>query len=247
MDLRRYPDLLDRLAGEYALGTLRGGARRRMRSYAERDPVVRIALERWQRRLDAMAELARPVTPPPSVWAAIARRLRSETTQAVPQQSSGRSATFWRRWALAASACAVVAVALVVPPVRHLLEPGVPVAQQEAATSAGPLQVAVLNDTQGHATLLVTWNAQRGTVAMHSLVAVETPAGKAMELWGLPAQGHPVSLGLLPAGVAGTLATRHDPHAYAQLAVSLEPPGGSPNPAGPSGPVLFVGKLVPAT
>ncbi|MGH8777629.1 anti-sigma factor [Paraburkholderia sp.] len=247
MDLRRYPDLLDRLAGEYALGTLRGGARRRLRSYAERDPVVRIALERWQRRLDAMAELAQPVAPPPSVWTAIAHRLRSETTQAAPVRPAGRSATFWRAWAVAASACAVAAVVVaLVAPVRNLFEP-VPVARQEAATSAGQLQVAVLNDTQGHATLLVTWNEQQRTVAMHPLVPVETPAGKAMELWGLPTQGHPVSLGLLPAGVAGTIAARHDPHAYAQLAVSLEPPGGSTNPAGPSGPVLFVGKLVPAT
>ena len=55
-------------------------------------------------------------------------------------------------------------------------------------------------------------------------------AGKALELWILPAQGNPVSLGLLPASGEQrrelTAAQRAALAGAKQLAVSLEPDGG---------------------
>ena len=38
MDILRYPDLMERLAASYALGTLRGGARRRFEALARQSP-----------------------------------------------------------------------------------------------------------------------------------------------------------------------------------------------------------------
>jgi anti-sigma-K factor RskA len=35
-------------------------------------------------------------------------------------------------------------------------------------------------------------------------------------------------------------------NAYPMLAVSVEPVGGSPNPNGPTGPVVYTGKVIPA-
>ena len=75
MNLTRYPQLVDLLAAEYVLGTLRGGARRRFQTYAERDTAVRGAVDEWQRRISPMAELAEPRMPPAAVWDAIERRL----------------------------------------------------------------------------------------------------------------------------------------------------------------------------
>jgi hypothetical protein len=50
------PDLLDRLAAAYALGTLRGGARRRFESLARQSPSLRATALVWQER-SSMTEL----------------------------------------------------------------------------------------------------------------------------------------------------------------------------------------------
>ena len=83
-------------------------------------------------------------------------------------------------------------------------------------------------------------------VAIHVNSAHALDAGKAHELWVLPAKGDPVSLGLLPtSGEARRPLTAAQRAALAgakQLAVSLEPAGGSPTGL-PTGPVLHVAPL----
>ena len=43
MNLIQHPELLQKLAASYALGTLRGGARRRFETLAREQPTVRAA------------------------------------------------------------------------------------------------------------------------------------------------------------------------------------------------------------
>jgi anti-sigma-K factor RskA len=71
------------------------------------------------------------------------------------------------------------------------------------------------------------------------------PSDKSMQLWGLPKEGHPVSLGVLPVGGTARFKAA-SVNAYPMLAVSVEPVGGSPNPNGPTGPVVYTGKVIPA-
>jgi anti-sigma-K factor RskA len=70
---------------------------------------------------------------------------------------------------------------------------------------------------------------------------------RAYELWALPGSGAaPVSLGLMPKTGRSTLqlndAQRLALSRSKQIAISLEPPGGSPTGA-PTGPVLFVAAI----
>lgn len=72
------------------------------------------------------------------------------------------------------------------------------------------------------------------------------PNARDYELWVIR-DGAPASLGLIVADPSGR-ATLHlenvgDSFALSAFAVSLEPEGGSPNPAAPSGPVVMLGKL----
>ena len=66
------------------------------------------------------------------------------------------------------------------------------------------------------------------------------------ELWALPQGGAPKSLGVIPPGaiVQVPLAAPADESLtnIPALAVSLEPPGGSPTGA-PTGPVLYSGSI----
>jgi anti-sigma-K factor RskA len=72
---------------------------------------------------------------------------------------------------------------------------------------------------------------------------------RVLELWSVPAEGRggPVSLGLISANGATVLDPKRIPAGLLLqrtdlLAVSVEPPGGSPTGA-PTGPVVFAGKL----
>jgi anti-sigma-K factor RskA len=65
---------------------------------------------------------------------------------------------------------------------------------------------------------------------------------KALELWAVPAQGAPRSLGLVSAQGATTVLRAALLKETAAFAVSVEPPGGSPTGA-PTGPIISVGKL----
>jgi len=59
-------DLLDRLASEYVLGTLRGGARRRFATLLTILPSARAVVEQWEHQLALLASSLPPVEPPPS-------------------------------------------------------------------------------------------------------------------------------------------------------------------------------------
>jgi anti-sigma-K factor RskA len=76
---------------------------------------------------------------------------------------------------------------------------------------------------------------------------VALTADRVLELWSVPPQGAPRSLGLISASGTTVLSRAKLPATLlkggtAALAVSVEPPGGSPTGA-PTGPVVFAGKL----
>ena len=159
MNLHRYPDLVDRLAGEYALGVLRGGARRRFERLAQQDRRVREAIESWQARIGAMTELASSVTPPASAWAGIERRLafaaaaerNAAASPAAARPAPARlvdrartrwfeSLTFWRGWSIGATGAALAAAIALAVTLRPFAPEGG--TATEPAAQAGSTQQA---------------------------------------------------------------------------------------------------------
>lgn len=295
MDLRRHPRLLDRLAAEYALGTLRGGARRRLEALGARDAAVRLALESWQRRLDAIAELTPKQTPPMSVWRAIEARIGEQrATQAAVQRDARAAATaaqdstrraggattsaaetpdanargaetldaisppsrrgsdrlaFWRGWAIAATGAALaagVALAFTLRPLLVSTTPGALTQQPPSPTLPGKVSyVAVLNDQRAHTMMVVTYDDSRSMMTVHRMMPPHEKPGQSMQIWGMTSSGKPESLGVLPADRIVSMKVRHRLQDYATIAVSVEPQGGSPDPSGPTGPVVYTGRIVP--
>lgn len=282
MNLHQRPDLIDRLAAEYALGTLRGRARRRLKALADSSDAVHQAIQAWQRRLDAMAELGHAVEPPGSVWLAIESRLGLASAgaaglQAGPQAGSQPDAQsapgaaqpttgarpaparpprpsgvpraverWWDTlnvWRGIAGVAVAVAIVSIVVALRTIV-PGLPIGTPGESRVAF---VSVLHDDQSHSTMLVTWDDTHSTVTLRRLSDTPVPSDRDLQLWGIGSTGTPVSLGVLPKQGAAVFKVDRRPQNYAVLAVSVEPSGGSPNPNGPTGPVIFTGKLVPAS
>lgn len=230
------PQLVQRLAAEYVLGTLTGRARRRFESLMTDSYHVRSAVWHWERQLNPLAQAARSVQPRPHVWEQVLERTGAKAA-AQAEREITRVRWFerlglWRGLSLAATTAAVVlAILLARPPT----EPVAPQTQQ---------YVAVVNGEQSQPLWLVRVDVQQGRLAIRSINAAAPAPANAYELWILPAGGAaPRSLGLLPTGTASVdaeLPAELRPLlASAQgLAVSLEPAGGSPTGA-PTGPVVY--------
>ena len=216
-------ELLDRLAAEYALGTLRGSARRRFERLCAQSASARRALYRWEDDWSALSRALPPVQPSARVWTNVSLQLFGEPV-------SPPRARRWRTWQLAAAA-GLVAVALIVGLIVRQAAPP-------------PLQtLAVLGTDTAHPVWRLERRLPLTALTIEVVGTVPQAAGKSYELWALPPGGAPVSLGLLPAA-GRTQRTLSEPQRLALLAadkvaVSVEPAGGSPT-GSPTGPIVIV-------
>jgi anti-sigma-K factor RskA len=250
MNLLAHPELAERLAAAHALGTLRGGARRRFETLARQSPALRAQALLWQERLAALTELQPAEMPSANVWKRIENLLPPEAPAPVaPVAADGvnRLLARWRRTAFAGGAVAVAVAVLAVGITREL--------RQQNETLAAKLQsqpaveyVAVLSDQQQDASLLVTFDPRRQMLTLKRVGAMPAPADRSLQLWSVMPGTAPRSLGLV-----GDQPLTRMPDAMPEmkdkplLAVSLEPRGGAPAGSGPTGPVLFKGPLLQAS
>ena len=253
MNLIRNPELLDRLASSYALGTLRGGARRRFEAMAREQAPVRAAALVWQSRLASLNELHPQAQPAAAVWTRIANLVQAERSaaamqaaQRAPAGGAGwlRSLLLWR----SASAAGVLATAVAVTVgigMRHTL--GEEITRLQTALQAAPQiqYVAVLADDKAAASMLVTFDPRERRLTLQRVGGYQEAADRSLQLWALPPSGGPKSLGVLGHDALLRLAAgESDVRAAPMLAISLEPQGGVPSETGPTGPVLFKGALI---
>jgi anti-sigma-K factor RskA len=112
-----HPELRERLAAEYALGTLRGAARRRFERLLAADRSLRDLVQDWELRLNLLAESAPAVAPPDRVWQRIEQRLGPALVRESAVSRWWNSLGFWRGASLlAAGAAAALALFIVMRP-----------------------------------------------------------------------------------------------------------------------------------
>jgi anti-sigma-K factor RskA len=229
VNYRNNVKLCDRLAAEYALGTLKGGARRRFEGWMHDDAALRRSVGEWQDRLAPMVEFAGPAMPRQQVWRTIERRLDLRRAPTLLQRWGIDALAFWRNLGIGAS----VAAALLV-----LVLGG------QAFNAPAIDYVASLTDEQSKEAFLVTVDQRHQVLEIKVMAGTQVPSDKTLQLWAVPKQGAPRSLGLVASAQATRLALpgRATGEDVVLLAVSLEPKGGSPNPNGPTGPILYKGK-----
>ncbi len=258
MNLTNNPLLLDHLAGSYALGTLRGGARRRFETLARETPSVRAAALAWQSRLASLNELQPAVTPSPAVWRRIDNLLTAEreSQSALANQPRHTGAAeparrgwfehlgFWRGTTAAGAAAALLAVVTAVQ-LRGQLGDQIGVLQAQLSAAPQIAYVAVLADDKSAAAVLVTFDPKNKRLTLQRVGAFQEAGDKSLQLWALTGTGGVRSLGVLGSErLLKLVAAEDDVREVPTLAISLEPKGGVPGAGGPTGPVLFKGSLI---
>jgi anti-sigma-K factor RskA len=209
----RDPTLRTRLADEYVLGTLQGAARRRFERLLRHDDALRMTVQKAGLRWNVLVETLPPVQPSAALWHTIQQRIApARQVPARPWRQLG----FWRGWALAASALAVLLILYihVVPwPTTYV--------------------VIITDDAQARASWLLSVAAAGREVRVNALAPQPLPADHAFQLWAkLPGAATVQSVGLIPAA-GRTIIPVPEPLvpnlAQAEkFGVSIEPPGGSP-------------------
>lgn len=249
MRYRNKPELQDRLAAEYVLGTLRGGARLRFEGWMRDDAALRQAVRDWENRLGPMAEAVPERVPPRRVWRRIEDRVGASAAGPAAPAGFWDSLAFWRNWGLIATGCAAALVGALALRAPQVVE--VPVVQQVEVAPRGmqPSYIAVLhaaapNDDR---LMFVAYAPRHSDELWVKRVEMPgEPADHSYELWGLPAQagGAPVSLGVIPSSEKGTIklaaAADQSLRDFPALAITIEPAGGSRD-GKPSGKVIAKG------
>jgi anti-sigma-K factor RskA len=225
------PVLIDRLAAEYVLLTLRGAARRRFERLLLEAPAARDAVWRWEATFAGIAARDDVSVPHPRVWRRIEKQMHAETEK-IPWWNS---LPLLRVWSFGATAAALaLAVALVF--------------QAPAPEQLPAERVAIVNDASASPLWVIGVNLSSGEITARAVNVQAQALDKVYELWVLPADGNPKSLGLLP--VAGNSSRSTIPAGLRALltnakglAISIEPSGGSPTGL-PTGPVVYQAAMV---
>lgn len=218
----------DTLAAEFALGLLDASEMDVVAARVAGDAIFGARVDWWREQLCPLVTEVETL-PSSDVWRRIDR--------ALPQNDNiRRSMQRWRAAAISAMAVAASLIAVV------MLKP-LPVAQQPQQSH---LMLAALQGSSGaNATLAYEVTSGQLTILPGT---VET-RGHDAELWIIPSDGTPRSLGVIdvnhPTHPVVPLNRRGFIQAGSSFAISLEPQGGSPTGL-PTGPVVSAGKLTTA-
>ena len=231
------PELLERLAGEYVLGTMSARVRRRFQAIQRASPAAQQAVQAWEQRLSPLAQSVLPVQPSAAAWAAIERRTGSSAAPAVASAPGWFAWAHWLKPALGVAFGVVATLGLV------RLYPDAVVPVDEIVQSRGILPasyVGLLTDTANNPVVLASSTRHGKTLSIKMLRKVEVPAGKILQLWALPKEGAAFPLGIVPAEGKGTLQMTDTSEkllsAVPRLAVSVEDAPARPGAA----PAAFV-------
>jgi anti-sigma-K factor RskA len=225
----------DLLAAEHALGLLEGEQLLEARGRVASDAAFARAVEAWQRRLAPLFEEIGEQVPPEATWDRVRAAIASARDGGDIVQLKRRLGV-WKGLSAGASAIAA-SLALVV---------GYNAIQRPSAIEApaAPIMVASLMSPANDVMLSAACEADGRTLTLMP-GQMTPPPGRTVQLWLIPADGKPRSLGMVGGRaqrieVAPEMAEHF--HEQPMLTLTIEPMGGAPG-GRPSGPMVASGQL----
>ncbi len=240
-------DDIDGLAAEYVLGSLDLDERAEVAVRRQADRALDGAIRAWEARFRPLSDALPGVEPPHHVFRNVMRRVQEPREQPSASAKPASLQQGERRWfvfaagvsALAACIAAVLVWAFEVPvrtPAKFIAElQKVAYPKDGTTTAIVPLGFEVYFDLRASTVLIKPF-------------AVPPGSRRDYQLWLMPrGSAPPISLGVIPLAEPTTSPwpATFPPYdlVHATIAVSLEPEGGSSKGI-PTGPMVFVGKLV---
>ncbi len=235
------PERLERLAREYALGTLAGPARRRFERVLRQTPAALRAVGAWQERLNGLAGAVPSMQPGESVWRRLEERLFA-SARAAPR---GPLQWLWGVLSVRALGGVLAGAFLCVALLRF--QPGL-IGMEPQSEVLPQSYVGLLTDSAGKPTVLASSKRHGRVMTVKLLQPVAIPAGSVAQLWALPRDGGAAfPVGVVPGSGTGTVALADTSeklfYDVSRLAVSIE---AAPAKAGdkPSGDFVLSGHCV---
>lgn len=202
MNYRR-PELRDRLASEYVLGTLHGRARSRFQQLLRDDLELRDRVAFWERELTPMAAPLSVSAPSARVWDSIAARV-APRDRAAQSKPSG-FARWFAHWPdartlgpVAAGLFLGIGATLIGPSLvgRGTTEPSQPLSEAQLPQS----YVGVLATAEGRTGLIVSSLRHGKVMDVKRVLPVPVPEGRMLFLWAIEAGGTARPVGAVPQG-----------------------------------------------
>lgn len=231
-------------AGKYSLRVLEGDELAQAQRAILTDQSFAQAVEWWDRRLGTMAEEAARFTPSSSVRDAIMSRIRQDHASdrdVISLQPKAAPPSGWSvGFAMFGTAMAAAALVL------YLATPVGTVPDRSGSTiAAGSQLVAQLRSDDGSARLAGIVDPGSGRLIIRAS-GLDAQPGQAAELWVIPADGTPRSLGFIPASGLLERSLADAERALlvegSNLAVTFEQDTGVRHEA-PSSPILLAGPI----
>lgn len=229
---------------EYVLGVLDADARGAVEREIARDPQAAAEVVRWQNHLLPWMEDVPLVAPAEHVWARVQERVARIQTQsgkranAPERRGWWNNLSLWRGFAFGTGAIAAACIiALIALPRARVATPAAPTVAYMAST---------ITQTDGQVGWTATMDLAQARIVVVPAKPQGLPPGRAPELWLIPAGQRPIAVGMIAS--AGPTTIRLDQALVAHLgptaalAVSVEPPGGSPT-GQPTGAVIAKGTI----
>lgn len=180
------PQVQERLAREYVLGTMNALVRRRFQRLLSGDADLQVQVQHWQQHLQPLADQLPPLTPPPAIWNALAQRLGHIAQHRAQKSGWLNSLGLWRGLSALASTAALVLALLLVqmpearpPSYLAVMAGGESVASIVASAHKAPWQLTLeLVKTPPLASdrTLHLWAVSAETGTIHPLGALGTDA-----------------------------------------------------------------------
>lgn len=226
---------------EYVLGVLDAGARAAVEREVASNPGAAAEVARWQRYLLPLIDDIPAIAPPSHVWTRIESTLAMQTKQLESTRPARAgwwsNLALWRGVALGAAAVAVAFIVAFVVPRTSVAPPAAP---------GTTYMASAITQTDGQVGWTATMDLAHARIVVVPTKPQALPNGRAPELWLIPAGQKPIAVGMITASGPTTIALGAELVARigptAALAVSVEPPGGSPT-GQPTGPVIAKGAI----
>jgi anti-sigma-K factor RskA len=197
-----HPKLLDHLAASYALGSLRGGARRRYEALLKQRADLRLLTAQWQERVHGLAVSVPPVQPSARVWRNIQTQIQPKPHAVPARAAAPAKPSGWWSWL---SGTGLVGAGFAAAIMMVLLQPLSFISVDRLALQAEKLPqsyVGLLLDDTGAPTVLASSVRQGKTLTVKMLKVLPTAPGTQLRLWALPTEGAPFLVGVIPPNMA---------------------------------------------